>query len=117
MGCNEDWKIFEAPNEEAARKLAGQIMESDRHENGNSYSGTIGSATGVVVRRERRGKRGILLTRDQAHDLLFGEWNKKTGLEISNGIAEKWGPAVLIQIRCAKGSRKARWLLGAKCSS
>lgn len=106
MGASEDVRIFQAPNRAAAEKLAAEIMEQDRYENGHEYSGTIGMANGVQTFTHPKP-----LTRRQASMFIFGTENAHW----EDARAQKWGPAILVNVR-AEGARKRTWMLGAMCS-
>jgi len=108
MGASEDLREIIAPNRAAAEKLAAEIMEQDRFENGHEYSGTIGMASGV-----RTFVHPKPLTEDQARVWIFGEWDDASG-QYKEGKAEKWGPAILVNVKAK--NRKRRWFLGAVCS-
>jgi len=102
MGACEAVHTFEAPNLKAAIKVASEIINESRYTDGHEYSGCIGMASGVVPAVQKSP-----VTENKAYELVFGndanEWR---------GLAEKWGPAILVRIR-NKGSRKAKWMLAA----
>jgi len=106
MGASEDARTFEAPNRAAAEKIAAELMEQDRFENGHEYSGTIGMASGI-----RTFVHPKPLTDKQAEAFIFG--TEARGWQ--DAKAEKWGPAILVNVR-SNGNRKKRWTLGAMCS-
>lgn len=110
MGAHSDYRIYEAPNAEAAKKLAAEIMASARHEMGHdSYAGHIGIAAGIRLID------GAPMAQKAADEKLFGK-PALNGRDWVEGLCEKWGPAILIRIQNT-GSRKARWMLGAMCAS
>lgn len=108
MGASDDARSFEAPNRAAAEKMAADLIDDDRFENGNSYSGTIGMADGIQTFVHPKP-----LTTEQANAWIFG---KEVNGEWEDGKAQKWGPAILVNIK-SNGNRKRRWYLGAVCSS
>lgn len=111
MGAHDGWTTFEAPNHMAALKAAVRIMRDLCHEHGHApYSGHIGTAHGV----DRRMCGGPPMSEAQARAFIFGHEDAEG--EWVDGVAEKWGPAVLVPIK-NKGSRKRKWLLGAVCAT
>ena len=103
MPGNIDRKIIEARFRD--------MQEQDRYENGHSYSGGWGMATGLEFRRE------TFETLSDAYEWL-GEH------------AEKWGPALAIRAKDGRETLRATtlptpnpnfgkefWVMGAWCSS
>lgn len=114
MGACDDLRTFRAADASEALRLAEQIIEDDRHENGRSYSGSIGMARGVLLHRA-----AAALTETEATELILGRWEKDEETRMlfpaEKPLAEKWGPAILVEFRDERGDRW--WMLGAVCSS
>ena len=113
MGAHSDSRTFDAPSVAAAIKVAERLMADARYEDGHdAYAGHIGIARGI----QHVPTKGPV-TIDEARRIAFGRPKPGTGgAEWLPGRAEKWGPALLIQITNT-GSRKRRWFLGAMCAS
>ena len=105
MGANDCCGTFEAKNEIEALKRAEELMAEMRHDEGSgAYAGHLGICDGVKVHRA-----GRLLTENQAYNLAFEDRPK--------ALAEKWGPAILFQVKNVGGSRKRKWFLAGLCAS
>lgn len=79
------------------RKRFEEAQEADRYENGHSYSGGYGMATGLKFRRE------TFDTDDAADDWLMDH-------------AEKWAEALAVKVK-ASGETPEHWRIGACCAS
>ena len=100
MGAQEDYKTFEAADLNEAKSKAHTIMDMDRHENGHSYSGTIGMAQGIFFDAHRP------VDVNAAVEYTFGtSANGWTDCKV-----EKWEGAILLQLQ------DGTWFIGAMCS-
>jgi len=104
MGACTDARTFEAKTPLEAKKASMRIIHEDCHENGHSYSGSIGMASGVHYCA------GQPKSDDAADSFIFGT-------EDLEGKAQKWGPAILVEIEPDPQSGARKWMLGAWCSS
>lgn len=99
MGASTDYRVFEAADWAAAEEKALQAIAAARYEYGHGgYSGTIAEAQGVKALRRPP------MTEREAEALAFGG-------EADEGVAQKWGPGILLQLT------EGRWFFGAVCSS
>lgn len=97
MGCVfNTMSVGGTVTEDDLRARFEDEQEQDRYENGHSYSGGFGMATGVVI-----------TTRTFADENAAYDW--------LNENAEKWGPA--LAVRYIAGGGQMRWMIGANCSS
>ena len=100
MGASFDCRrvsVEQVPTSVELRRWFDEVQRADRHENGHSYSGSIGMASGLTVRS--------IATFDSIAEAE--EW--------IDDHAEKWGPALAAQALDAKG--RPWWVVGAWCSS
>lgn len=76
----------------------GDIQDRDRWENGHSYSGGFGMASGLKI------------TAKEFPDM-------EAGREYLFGAAQKWEEAIAVTVPSERDPEKKCWLIGAWCSS
>jgi len=84
-------------DEKGVRKEFEDARETDRYENGHSYSGGFGMARGLKFR----------------NDLIFP--NEEAGTDWLQNNAQKWEEAIVVRFIDKNGIKE--WLIGAWCSS
>ena len=98
MGANfQTMKLDGSLDRVAVGTKFEDAQDEDRYENGHSYSGGFGMATGLLFSTEP-----TFPSEDAAYDYL-------------NNAAEKWGEAVAIRFR--DSNSKEQWMIGANCAS
>lgn len=96
MGCNFQTLIFSGTYDKETLQSAfdGRVQES-RYEDGNSYSGEIGMATGLII-----------------EDLEFASYDEAFAWLDDHCI--KWEEARAVKFTNSKGTW---WFIGAQCAS
>lgn len=98
MGANFDYRVYRRKGFEDAKSAFEDAQDYDRYENGHSYSGGIGMATGV--------------TEVTGH--VFESENAAYDYVVEN--ANKWGDALAVEFLDSDGER-SNWFIGASCAS
>ena len=96
MGANLSWINYKTDNVEEAKTKFRADQESDRYENGHSYSGGIGMCDGISNKIQK-----------------FETWEE--AIEWLDDNAEKWGCAEVIEFKDKNGD--THFLIGGLCSS
>lgn len=98
MGANFDYRVYRGKLFSDAKSAFEGAQDDDRYENGHSYSGGIGMATGVT-----KVDGDVFESESAAYDYV-----------VEN--AQKWGDALAVEFRDAAGNT-ANWFIGAWCAS
>ena len=99
MGACFDLRFVEETDKQKAKEIFESMQEECRYENGHSYSGGIGMATGLRFTDE----------------VFSGSREAEEWLEDN---AEKWGPALAVRFNGIVNRKEYDgWLVGAICSS
>lgn len=96
MGAEFCTMIVKGENEKDAKSKFKDAQDTDRYENGHSYSGGLGMADGLEFHSKS------FSSEDDAEEYL-------------SETCEKWGPAIAVKFQDSKG--EINFLIGAMCSS
>ncbi|MFW6122448.1 MAG: hypothetical protein ACOC80_16325 [Petrotogales bacterium] len=95
MGACYVGKFVDTDSEAELKETFNDDQEIDRYENGHMYSGGIGMAEGLDIRRDRS----------------FGSVSEAR-LWVDDH-AQKWGPAIAVRV---EGPNECGWYYGAICA-
>lgn len=98
MGAQFQFETIAKPDRAEAEADFERLQDQDRYENGHSYSGGFGMATGIEFQDGQR-----FVSEDDAYEWLCDH-------------TEKWGPAIAVQAIGTDGNQFG-WFVGATCSS
>lgn len=96
MGANFETMTLSDMDRAGVESRFAAAQDQDRYENGHSYSGGFGMATGLSFTDE------VFTNSDAA-----SEWLDES--------CQKWGPAIAVMF--SNGDDGKRWMIGAICAS